>query len=495
MQFYILLTLLPLLAIGIRAGVDRPATAGASPMEQAVTASSRVPHFNPFPRSYAATGELVAGAYLGSTMSGYFLTKLVDSGKEDRKDEKYGGSCTIVITNTMTKHTLINPTVFLSRGSTKDPSPYKIESSPDGSKTQFIVFNADDEFGRLSYVSHGVLAYEIVNAPGHIFAIAWKVERNGKFIPGAGKNSFSIAFGPTTAIDETFLATLMTGEKSPNAATVGGYVKMLEEYRGEFQARAHMTNNRDAQLIVSIEDANEPDVRSAVKRDFGVTFTTSLLSTVAGVLTTTALRYLPFQTQVIVVTLANDFKAVPLEDPKWHLKNVVIYDYVPFEIGPQEQKQVTFRVPFAYGEKIAGVFKSAAVVLTFKIKNSDMRLALAIWWKKKLPFAGFNEYSTFLISENVGDADLKSIADDSNAQVEKLPAGKLQKYRCTDGQYTRTYTKTQKKTFGVTLMAIMGDSSESGMKVHISDLAPMGPNAIKSSVFRDCFMQTHSAVL
>ena len=481
MQFYILLTLLPLLAIGIR-GVDRPATAASSPMEPAVTASLRVADPNPSLRTNEVEvrtfGQEFGVGYVSDTLPGYFLSKLAESGTGSKN---YVASCTIVITNTMTKYTLINPTVFLSRGSTRDPSPYKIEGSPDGSKTRSMVFIADDKLLRFSMVSKGVLIYEILNTANikdrKYFSIAWKVEKNKKLdvVEGSGTNTFTIKFvrKSTTTIGKPYLERWIE-ENPPNRATGGGYVHMVDD---AFLVRAHITNSPYAELIVNIENAHASDVRSEVKRSLAEAFALNLASSLAGYLTTTTLSYLPISGHAMVVTVVNDLKAAPLEDPKWHLRSVMISDHIPFKIGPQEEKQITFSAPFGYGETFLDQFKSAVVVLTFRIKMFDRRIGLAIWRRH-------NEYSTFLVEHK-----LENIAN-GKAKIEKLKAEAFQKYMCTDVFLYNTSTGKKK----ITLKAIMGDSSESGMKVHISERA-VGRFETVYSGFHDCFRQTYSAVL
>ena len=99
-----------------------------------------------------------------------------------------------------------------------------------------------------------------------------------------------------------------------------------------------------------------------------------------------------------------------------------------------------------------------------------------------MSFSGDNEYSTFLVAENVGVAELWKVAEGTDKTVQRLQSGKYQRYMCKD----ESFVFTKKTVMGVTLMAIMGDSFESGLKVHIRQHNVGRPVQVGPSNFQAC---------
>ena len=90
----------------------------------------------------------------------------------------------------------------------------------------------------------------------------------------------------------------------------------------DFTIRAFMSNDKNAQLILDINDPRAASQTTATKRALATAMGMGALFTVMGSLSKMALRHLPTDTQSVVVTIQNDFADETLEDPQWGLSRL-----------------------------------------------------------------------------------------------------------------------------------------------------------------------------
>ena len=282
------------------------------------------------------------------------------------------------------------------------------------------------------------------------------------------------------------------------ASTSGQYVKLVikaADNSVDFTVRTHMTNDKNALLTLIIDDpraATEttPAKRAAIATAVGM----SALFTVVESLTKMALRHLPTDTQSVVVTIQNDFTDASLEDPLWKLKQTIVYDSVPYEIPPQEERQITFNIPLGFAEKRNPLakFETSAIFVSYRIKGSPHRLTFTIWWSRKFAVSSKNHYSVSLSASNIDTGLIEDIVNTkipTGAKIENvLEANSYLDYQCKEEDYeikqTVNNVKTKDEKF-IRMSVAMGDSTAASMVLNIGERRKKGYRAMRD--FQSCY--------
>ena len=140
--------------------------------------------------------------------------------------------------------------------------------------------------------------------------------KHGTFHLGEGKNSFYFSVHKKSDIKTGWKETLTTlHDKAQNgnmfdALSTGSYVELVNKSPDrtvDFTIRTHMTNDKNAQLILNIEDPRAAKAPTAEKRELVTAMGWGALITVITSLSNMALRHIPTETQTVVVTIQNDF--------------------------------------------------------------------------------------------------------------------------------------------------------------------------------------------
>ena len=91
-------------------------------------------------------------------------------------------------------------------------------------------------------------------------------------------------------------------EERFDAETIGQFVKLGKPQLSDIEVLAHMTNSKNAKLIVSIKDVGR--FSTVFKRDFGLSLAVGMTTTVLNVLTNRLINFLTAK-RVLVITLQN----------------------------------------------------------------------------------------------------------------------------------------------------------------------------------------------
>ncbi|CAB3985757.1 Hypothetical predicted protein [Paramuricea clavata] len=394
-----------------------------------------------------------------------------------------GYSCTIKITHNLVDRELVSPKVYLERGTTRTPPSYRIAAGYEDADKKIAIFDSDDKITKTDFVSSGSMSYDI--GKSHLLIVVWNVVTHGTFLPGEGKNSFYFAVVKKKDIDwKTSLKTWYDyAQKQMNdASTTGRYVELINNASDasfNFTIHTHMTNDKNAQLSLIINDPRATSETTPTTRALATAIGMSALFTVMGSLSKMALRHLPTDTQSVVVTVQNDFVLTSLENPQWSLKQAIIFDSIPFEIPAQEERQMTFKVPFGYtGTKsIFGKTKHSAIFVSYRIKGTEQRLTFTIWWAKKLKLGSeLNHYSVSLMRGSISPSLIQKILKNrgsTDGYVENvLAATQYLDYQCREDTFDimQVVNGVQSKVEKIVRMAVtMGDSTASNMVVNIGE--------------------------
>lgn len=337
--------------------------------------------------------------YLSYTLFPLFLTKTMGL------EGKQGYGCTVEITNNMIEHKLVNPRVFLTEGFTKVPPGLRIKAGGVKGAANAVIFEA--AYGRIlrwHYASEGVLSYEISqnsleNTIKKIIYIYWKVTQEETLyqIECTGKSQSMGDWKEHLEIQLRGIS--QPDEERFDAANIGQFVK--ENTCSDIEVRAHMTNSKNAKMIVLIKDKVK-DVggfSTVFKRDFGASLAVGMTSTALNVLTNRLINFL-LAKRVLVITLQNNSPDIILDEPAWQMSGVVINDPVPFEIAHEQFNTITLTVSFGSGESFIKSVSSSVFVLSFKIRGTEQRIAFAMKWPKKISRDKFHEYSVFSLSHS-----------------------------------------------------------------------------------------------
>ena len=395
-----------------------------------------------------------------------------------------GFSCTVKITHNLVDRELASPKVYLSRGTTRTPPPYKIPAGYEDADKKIAIFDADDKITKADFVSSGSMSYEIGDT--YRLVVIWNVVKHGTFLLGEGKNSFYFAvlkkIDIKTGWKESLKAVYDDAQKRMiEASATDRYSELVNKAADgsvDFTIRAFMSNDKNAQLILDINDPRAASQTTAIKRALATAMGMGALFTVMGSLSKMALRHLPTDTQSVVVTIQNDFADTTLEDPQWGLKQTIIYDSIPFEIPAQEERQITFKVPLGYTEKknILDKTKHSAIFVSYRIKGTEKRLTFTIWWAKKLKISELNHYSVSLMAGNIAPNLIQNILknrDSTGTNVGNvLAATQFLDYQCREDEYmvTQEVNGVKTNTKQIVRMAVaMGDSTASNMVVNIAE--------------------------
>lgn len=395
-----------------------------------------------------------------------------------------GFSCTVKITHNLSDRELASPKVYLSRGTTRTPPPYKIAAGYEDADKKIAIFDADDKITKADFVSSGSMSYEIGDT--YRLVVIWNVIKHGTFLLGEGKNSFYFAVLKKSDIKTGWKESLKAlyddaQKRMIEASATDRYSELVNKAADgsvDFTIRAFMSNDKNAQLILDINDPRAASQTTATKRALATAMGMGALFTVMGSLSKMALRHLPTDTQSVVVTIQNDFADTSLEDPQWGLKQTIIYDSIPFEIPAQEERQITFKVPLGYTEKknILDKTKHSAIFVSYRIKGTEKRLTFTIWWAKKLKISELNHYSVSLMAANIAPNLIQNILknrDSTGTNVGNvLAATQFLDYQCREDEYMVTQevngVKTNTKQI-VRVAVAMGDSTASNMVVNIAE--------------------------
>ncbi len=221
-----------------------------------------------------------------------------------------GFSCSVKITHNLVDRELVSPKVYVERGSTRTPPPYKIAAGYEDADKKFAIYDADDKITKADFVSSGSMSYDIGNT--YLLVIVWKVVKHGTFLLGEGKNSFYFAVLKKSDIKANWKASLKTlfddaQKKMIEASTTTRYVELVVnnavDGSVDFTIRTHMTNDKNAQLIMIIQDPRAANENTPTKRALATAMGMSALFTVVGSLSKMALRHLPTDTQSVVVEI------------------------------------------------------------------------------------------------------------------------------------------------------------------------------------------------
>ena len=416
--------------------------------------------------------------WLISTFNIFEINRFVQVNKMD------GFSCSIKITHNLVDRDLISPKVFVNRGSTRTPPPYKITAGYEDADKKFAIFDADDKLTKADFATSGSMSYDIGKT--YLLVIVWNVVKHGTFLLGEGKNSFYFAVLKKTDIKTNWKTSLKNlyedaQTRMIEASTARHYVELVNKAADnsvDFTIRTHMTNDKNAQLTLIIDDPRAVTETTPEKRALATSMGMSALFTVVGSLSKMALRHLPTDTQSVVVTIQNDFTDASLEDPLWNLKQTIVYDSVPFEIPSQEERQITFKIPFGYAQEKNPLAKleNSAIFVSYRIKGSPKRLTFTIWWSKKFEVSNKNHYSVSLFASNIDPGLIQNIVNSkitTGAKIENvLEANSYLDYQCKEEDYeieqTVNNVKTKVKKIIRTAVA-MGDSTATNMVVNIGE--------------------------
>lgn len=395
-----------------------------------------------------------------------------------------GFSCTVKITHNLVDRELVSPKVYVNRGTTRTPPPYKIVAGYEDADKKIAIFDADDKITKADFVSSGSMSYDIGDT--YRLIVVWNVVKHGTFLLGEGKNSFYFAVLKKSDIKTDWKTSLKAlyddaQKKMIDASTADRY-SMLENKAADgsvdFTIRAFMSNDKNGQIILIIDDPRAASQTTPTKRALGTAMGMGALFTVMGSLSKMALRHLPTDTQSVTVTIQNDFADTTLEDPQWGLKQTIIYDSIPFEVPPQEERQITFKVPLGYTEtkNILDKKKHSAIFVSYRIKGTEKRVTFTVWWAKKLKISELNHYSVSLMAGNIAPNLIQNILknrDSTGGYMENvLAATQYLDYQCREDEYivSQEVNGVKSNTKQIVRMAVtMGDSTASNMVVNIAE--------------------------
>ena len=412
-----------------------------------------------------------------------------------------GFSCTVKITHNLVDRELASPKVYLSRGTTRTPPSYKIPAGYEDADKKIAIFDADDKITKADFVSSGSMTYEIGDT--YRLVVIWNVVKHGTFLLGEGKNSFYFAVLKKSDIKTGWKQSLKSlyddaQKRMIEASATDRYSELVNKAADgsvDFTIRAFMSNDKNAQLILDINDPRAASQTTATKRALATAMGMGALFTVMGSLSKMALRHLPTDTQSVVVTIQNDFADTTLEDPQWGLKQTIIYDSIPFEIPAQEERQITFQVPLGYTEKknILDKTKHSAIFVSYRIKGTEKRLTFTIWWAKKLKISELNHYSVSLMAANIAPNLIQNILknrDSTGTNVGNvLAATQFLDYQCREDEYmvTQEVNSVKTNTKQIVRVAVaMGDSTASNMVVSIAERKGNKLDIVVPS-FQECY--------
>ena len=390
--------------------------------------------------------------------------------------------------------------MYLNRGTTATPPPYKIAAGYEDADKKIAVFDADDKITKANFVSSGSMSYEIGNTS--LLVVVWNVVKHGTFMLGEGKNSFFFAVFNKSDISETddWKASLKNfyddaQELMIQASTTGRYVELVKNATDgsvDFTIRTHMTNDKNAQLTLIIDDPRAENETTPTKRALATAIGTSALFTVMGSLSKMALRHLSTDTQSISVTVQNDFTDISLEDPKWGLKQAIIFDSIPFDIPAGKELVMTFKVPLGYTETTNPLHKTkhSAIFVSYRIKGAEKRLTFAIWWKNKFKKRELSHYSVSLMAGKICPRLIQNILKNRYSiggyEENVLKANQYLNYQCREDEYETNgvVNGILKKT--VRMAVTMGDSTASNMIVNIGERKGNKSDKVLP-FFHDCY--------
>lgn len=398
-----------------------------------------------------------------------------------------GFSCTVKITHNLVERELVSPKVYLARGTTRTPPPYKIAPGYEDADKKMAVFYADDKITKADFASKGCMSYDVDKT--FRLVIVWDVVKHGTFLIGEGKNYFYFALLDKNNIKTDWKTSLKAvyddahkNNQMYDASTTGRFVELVNTAADgsvDFTIRTQMTNDKNAQLILTIDDPKAVGRESEfTKRALATPMGMGALFTVVGSLSKMALRHLPTDTQSIVVTVKNDFTDTSLEDPTWSLKQTILFDSIPYEIPAQESRQFTFKIPLGYAEtkNPADKTKHSAIFVSYRIKGTDSRLTFTIWWGKKLKISELNNYSVSLRAANISPTLIENILKNrlttGGYQENVLVAKEYLDYQCKENEIEiiKAINGVQTKAKRIVRMLVtMGDSTASNMILSIEE--------------------------
>ena len=395
-----------------------------------------------------------------------------------------GFSCTVKITHNLVDRELVNPKVYVNRGTTRTPPPYKIAAGYEDAEKKIAIFHTDDKITKPDFVSSGSMSYDIGDT--YRLFVVWSVVKHGTFLLGEGKNSFYFAVLKKSDIKTDWKTSLKAifddaQKKMIEASTADRYSELVNKAADgsvDFSIRAFMSNDKNAQLILILDDPRAASETTPTKRALGTAMGMEALFTVIGSLSKMALRHLPTDTQAVTITIQNDFTDTTLEDPQWGLKQTIIYDSIPFEIPAQEERQITFKVPLGYTEtkNILDKTKHSAIFVSNRIKETEKRLTFTVWWAKKLKISELNHYSFSLMAEKIPPNLIQNILknrDSTGGSMENvLAATQYLDYQCREDEYavSREVNGVKSNAKQIVRIAVtMGDSTASNMIVNIAE--------------------------
>ena len=395
-----------------------------------------------------------------------------------------GFSCTVKITHNLVDRELVSPKVYVNRGTTRTPPPYKIATGYEDADKKIAIFDADDKITKADFVSSGSMSYDIGDT--YRLIVVWNVVKHGTFLLGEGKNSFYFAVLKKSDIKTDWKTSLKAlfydaQKKMIEASTADRYSELVNKAADgsvDFSIRAFMSNDKNAQLILILDDPRAASETTPTKRALGTAMGMGALFTVIGSLSKMALRHLPTDTQAVTITIQNDFTDMTLEDPQWGLKQTIIYDSIPFEIPAQEERQITFKVPLGYTEtkNILDKKKHSAIFVSYRIKGTEKRLTFTVWWAKKLKISELNHYSVSLMAGNIAPNLIQNILknrDSTGGYMENvLTATQYLDYQCREDEYvvSQEVNGVKSNAKQIVRMAVtMGDSTASNMIVNIAE--------------------------
>ena len=395
-----------------------------------------------------------------------------------------GFSCTVKFTHNFVSREMTSPKVYLNRGTTRTPPAYKIPAGYEDADKKVAIFDADDKITKASFASMGSMSYDIDRT--YILVVVWNVVKHGTFLLGEGQNSYYFAVLKKSDIKTDWKTSLKAlyddaQTKMIDASTTGRYAELVNKAADgtiDFTIRAHMTNDKNAQLSFIIDDPKAATENPASKRDFIAAMGMSALFTVMGSLSKMALRHLPTDTQSVVVTVQNDFTDASLEDPQWSVKQAIVYDSIPFEIPAQEERKMTFQIPLGYtsSKNPLDKKKHSAIFVSYRIKGSDKRLTFTVWWAKKFSISELNHYSVSIMAATIDPKLMETITKNREStggyQENVLAATQYLDYQCREDEYQveQEVNGIKKKVKRIVRMAVtMGDSTASNMVVNIEE--------------------------
>jgi hypothetical protein len=163
-----------------------------------------------------------------------------------------GFSCTIKITHNLVDRELVSPKVYLNRGTTRTPPPYRIAAGYEDADKKIAIFNADDKITKANFASSGSMSYDIGNS--YLLVVVWNVVKRGTFLFGEGKNSFYFSVHKKSDIKTNWQTSMKTlyddaQKKMIEATTTGRYIELINNAADgsvDFTIRTHMTNDKNA---------------------------------------------------------------------------------------------------------------------------------------------------------------------------------------------------------------------------------------------------------